>query len=277
MRFYGRASYALECVALKQITFLHSEKLNDPFDPVLDYVTDFDDDYRALLTYVQKYRPKQLGRLRERLPEPQWEDVVKSWATLANELREEMFIFSACAVLEERHPRDNLYMWSHYGNGHRGISIEFDTTVLSKSLTKKDGPNNETPWWKMDYTEKIPKIKCRDIVESVLRATPDTSKLEAYGPQLTEIINQRLHAKGKIWKRENEWRLVQQNSGTKMKFYRHDLPDNAITAVYLGYRASEKEQTRNDFVYETQRNFPNASVFRAKVRKDEYALDFEPL
>lgn len=277
MRFYGRASYALECVALKQITFLHSEKLNDPFDPVLDYVTDFDDDYRALLTYVQKYRPKQLGCFKKRLPRPQWEDVVKNWATLANELREEMFIFSACAVLEGKHPRDNLYMWGHYGNGHRGVAIEFDATALGESLIEQPAPDSQSPWWEMNYTKKIPKIKCEDVVEFVLNATPGTNNLGSYGPQLTEVILQRLRAKGTIWKRENEWRLVQKNSGTRMKFYRHALPDNAITAVYLGCRASEKEQIRNDFVYETQRNFPNASVFWAKGRKDEYALDFEPL
>ncbi len=33
MRFYGNVQYALECIALKQITFLHIDKLNDPFDP----------------------------------------------------------------------------------------------------------------------------------------------------------------------------------------------------------------------------------------------------
>jgi len=36
IRFYGNTDYAIECIALKQITFVHIEKLNDPFDPVLD-------------------------------------------------------------------------------------------------------------------------------------------------------------------------------------------------------------------------------------------------
>ena len=48
IRFYGNTDYALECIALKQITFLHVDKLNDPFDPVLDYITDFNNNYSAL-------------------------------------------------------------------------------------------------------------------------------------------------------------------------------------------------------------------------------------
>lgn len=31
IRFYGNIQYALECIGFKQITFLHIDKLNDPF------------------------------------------------------------------------------------------------------------------------------------------------------------------------------------------------------------------------------------------------------
>ncbi len=277
LRFYGKTDFALECIALKQITFLHVEKLNDPFDPVLDYVTDFNDNYASLLSHVQEHHPAQLAFFKDRLPEQNWKEIVVDWSKQASEILETIFVFSTCGVIEGNHPRDNLYMWGHYGNGHRGIAIEFNAIVLGESLMKQDAPNSQSPWWKMDYNQEIPKIKCEDIIEFVMNAKPDTNNLESYGPKLTQVILQRLHAKGEVWERENEWRLVLKNDETKLKFCRHDLPDNAITAVYLGCCAAEQEQVRNDFVYETQRNFPSASIFWPKVRKGEYALDFEKI
>lgn len=277
IRFYGNADYALECIALKQITFLHLEKLNDPFDPVLDNVTDFNDNYESLLSYVQKHHPTQLAFFKERLPEQNWKKYVTVWSKQANEMRSTMFVFSTCEVKEGNHPRGNLYMWGHYGNGHRGVAIEFNTTVLAESLMKLDAPNSETPWWKMKYKNGVPRIKCEDIIEFVLNAQPNTNNLETYGPKLSFVIRQRLHSKSEVWKNENEWQLVWRNDETKLRIHRHDLPSNAITAVYLGCRAAEQEQIQNNFIDETQRYFPGASIFRAKMRKGEYALDFEKI
>lgn len=277
IRFYGKIDYALECISLKQITFLHLDKLNDPFDMVLENVTDFVDDYASLLACVQKHHSTQVTFFRERLPEQNWKEYVAEWSKEARDLRETMFVFSTCEVLEGNHPCDNLYMWGHYGNGHRGVAIEFNATALGESLMKQDAPDSQSPWWKMDYNQEIPKIKCEDIIEFLMNANPDTNNLESYGPKLSDVIRQRLHSKGKIWERENEWRLVFKNDETKLKFIRYDLPDNVIKAVYLGCRAAEQEQVQNDFVCETQRNFPSASVFLVKMRKGEYALDFEKI
>jgi hypothetical protein len=274
IRFYGKPEYALECIALKQITFLHLEKLNDPFDPVLDNITDFNGNYASLLSHVQEHHTAQLALFKEKLPEQNWEKVVGGWLTMANKMREMMFIFSTCEVIEGNHPRDNLYMWGHYGNGHRGVAIEFDTTVLAESLRAQDAPDGDPPWCGMDYKEEIPKIKCEDIYEEVMNPNSNPNNLKS---PLACCILQKMHSKGKVWERENEWRLIRVNDETKLKIYRDDIPDNAITAVYLGCRAAEQEQVCNDFVYEIKRNFPNASVFRAKMSKGEYALYFDKI
>lgn len=264
IRFYGDINYALECIALKQITFIHIEKLNDPFDPVLDYVTDFNDDYASLLAYVQDNHSEQLTFFKERLPEQNWKETVATWSKSATERRAKLFVFSTCEVREGNHPCDNLYMWGHYGNGHRGVAIEFNPAVFKDS------------WWKMEYKKEIPSIKCEDIFEFVTNANPELNDLESYGSKLFCVIQKSLCSKGEVWKSENEWRLVCENE-TKLKILRYDLPKNAITAVYLGCRAAEQEQVRNDFIYETQHHFPNAGVFRSNMRRGEYALEFEKI
>lgn len=275
IRFYGHTDYALECIALKQITFVHLDKLNDPFDPVIDNLTDFNDNYESLLSYIQQHHPTQLASFKAKLPEQNWKTCLDSWATRANKMRASMFVFSTCGVIEGNHPRDNLYMWGHYGNGHRGIAIEFNTTALAKSLIKQNDIDSEPPWWKIEYPNKLPKIKCEDILEFVLAVKPDSSNLEIDGLKLSRVIQQRFSSKSEIWVNENEWRLVWDNDETKLRIHRYDLPNNAITAIYLGCRVTEQQQ--NDFIHETQRNFPSASIFCANMRKGEYALDFEKI
>ena len=277
IRFYGNTDFALECIALKQITLVHAEKLNDPFDPAMDFVTDFDNDYSALLSHVHKYHFSQLEFFEERLSEESWKNTVADWSNLARETRAKMFVFSTCAVREGSHPRDNLYMWGHYGNGHRGVAIEFNTTDLVKLVIDHDAKNGDFPWWKMNYKKEIPRIKCEDIIEFVLNAKPSSDNFEDFGPKLKTAIDQKLRSKGEVWKSEDEWRLVHGNDETKLKIHRYDIPSSAITAVYLGCRAAEQEQLRNAFIYETQRHCPNVNVFRANMRSGEYALDFEKI
>ena len=264
IRFYGNTDYALECIALKQITFLHVDKLNDPFDPVLDYITDFNNNYSALLSHVRKYHPSQFEPFKKRLPKQAWKKTVAGWSNLASSLRSSMFVFSTCAVREGNHPRDNLYMWSHYGNGHRGVAIEFNTAVLTDLFEKQDDPNVKSPWWKMEYVKEIPKIDCEAIFEFVINAREKDDDLLTIGSMLYSIIAYRVSSKGKVWRSEDEWRLVSRINNTKLKIYRYNIPKEAITAVYLGCRAAEQEQLRNDFVYETQHHNPNANIFCAR-------------
>ncbi len=271
LRFYGNIDYALECIALKEITFIHVDKLNDPFDPVLDYFTDFDGDYGYLLKWVEENYPSQFDSFRGELSKQTLKDYLDGLLEKAKERRSNMFLFSTCAVNEEKHPRDNLYMWGHYGNGHRGIAIEFNSSSLIKLMKKENLKISEIEWWKMDYTNKLPKINCESIFEYIMSPQEDS--------KLFEITDKILRSKSKVWELEGEYRLVQFNNETKLKKYIYGLPDNAINAVYLGCRIpeSESEEVVNDFVCETQRNFPNASVFMVKMRPGEFALDFNKI
>lgn len=279
MHFYGNADYALECIALKQITLLHVEKLNDPFDPVPDCTIDYKNDYAALLTDVRKRHPLQFESFKEKLPQQIWNKTVTDLSKTASEIRAGMFVFSTCAVRERNHPKNNLYMWGHYGNGHRGVAIEFNTTAFVESVKEQDDSNTEPIWWKMEYPKEIPKINCEDIFELVMSRPPNADNLRYSAPRINEKFRKIYSFKGKVWKSENEYRLVfiSIKDGTGLKILRDDISNSAITAVYLGCRAAEQEQLRNDFIYETQRNFPNANVFLAKKKPGEYTLDFDQI
>ena len=68
----------LECVALKQITFLHVDKLNDPFDPYFFFETDFNEDYQEILGFIQKNYANNLVEFKQTLPRENWKRAVRS-------------------------------------------------------------------------------------------------------------------------------------------------------------------------------------------------------
>lgn len=171
LRFYGNTDYALGCIGFKEITFLHQEKLNDPFDPNLVFSTDFNESYEELIAFVEKNHPKDIQKFRENLPEQNWNNLIKKIRLKLNNFRNGTFLFSTIAVEEGNHPKDNLYMWGHYGNGHRGIAIEFETDLLEKSVREENRRlgNRETDiddiWSEVHYpdTDNSPVITGESI------------------------------------------------------------------------------------------------------------------
>jgi len=169
IHFYGNLKYALECIALKQITLVRTDKLNDPFDPNFFFETDFNHDYQVLINHVQQHHEKNLEQLKLILPKENWRSFINGIEEeYFKNLRNSTFIFSTCEVSEDKHPKDNLYMWSHYGDGHRGVAIEFDTALLTKTVLEDQerlhGENLE-PWFEINYQDDVPKITCEHIFQ----------------------------------------------------------------------------------------------------------------
>lgn len=261
---------------------MHIDKLNDPFDPYLSFETDFSADYQTLIEYVQQYHEKDIHKFKDIFPKQNWDGFIKEWEIHSNNFRNSLFIFSTSAIIEENHPKDNLYMWSHYGNGLRGVAIEFDTALLSKAVLERykmlggqEVGINEI-FSKINYLNKIPKITCENISNFVINDTPITNENAWMKTQLANILMKRFSSKSIGWKIENEWRIMWHNDETRLKVQRVDMIDHTITALYLGlsYRLVDCQMC-DDLILETKRNFPRAKIFKAIKGKRKSVLDFE--
>jgi hypothetical protein len=267
MRFYGNVQYALEPIAFKQITFLHIDKLNDPFDPYYYFETE---DYQEIINYIQQHHANKLIDFKQILPKENWERAVKQIKEYLDWSSNNTFVLSTIEINEDKNPKDDLYMWSHYGNGHRGAAIEFDTTLLAKAVLEQMKKQHDTTndindvWSKIDYKKEPPKITCEQIVHYVMDL--DKTKLE-------EVMVQRFSSKSVVWETEQEWRLMWRNDETRIKILKLDLMDDTIYAAYLGCRIADN--IKDDFIFETKRHFPKAKIFKARKAKGKFALDFE--
>ena len=270
VRFYGKGEYALDLLAKKRVAFIHISQMNDPFDPYLFFETDFGEKYDLLLDYVSKRHPDDLAGFKAVCPVEHWEESLQKIVSYMKCMEDSTFMLSTSAPLDNCLPRDNLYMWGHYGNGHRGVAVEFNTKDLSAfALDKKQTiSESENGWLKVSYDNKLKPIDRRAIYEFYMMAD-DAARLRS---NLINYFNAFLMTKSTVWRSENEWRLLWRNDETDLKYHYADIGDGAIRAVYIGLRSSDA--LKNEVVSIASKNFPNAHIFKAKKLFGAFGLEF---
>jgi len=269
MRFYGNLDYAAEPVGFKEITFLHVDKLNDPFDPYFFFATDFNEDHSALMKHVQQNHKSEFTKFKKLFPQSEWPVTIAKIDEHLKSALKSTFVFSASEIKENEHPKDNLYLWSHYADGHRGAAIEFDAALLGSALKKeyeRHGEKKLDPWIKIKYCDKVPQITAESIYQYYIKNNEHP---------LSDGLKRIFSTKREMWRIENEWRLVWRNDHIKRKTQRLKLIDNSVAALYLGYRIPE--EARESLISDAKYNFPDVKLFAGKMAKGKFALEFDEL
>lgn len=282
-RFYGTVDHAIDVIEKRQIAFVHVSKLNDPFDPYCFFETDFGDAYQNVLAYVKKSHPRDLQWFRTLVTPQSWGQTVKSLKRHLQMVRETSFVLSTSAAHSGLHPKDNLYMWGHYANGHRGVAIEFDMQALTSAVLMHHEAKNGKPlkesnvWAKIEYTKMFSPITAEHVYEFMKQemelskrkvAVRQPTQLDKYYSRMTII-------KSDVWQNENEWRLLWRNTEIEEKVYKCPIGEDAIVSTFLGLALSSEEERK--LITAAKQNFPAASIRRAHKRHGELALEFHQL
>jgi hypothetical protein len=162
-RFYGSTQFALDVISNKKIAFVHISLLNDPFDPYCFFETDFGDSYQNLIAYVKKSHPQDLRWFMAHVTPQGWGQAVRDLKKYLDKERSTGFILSTSAASSVLHPKDSLYMWGHYANGHRGLAIEFDTQALASAVRKNHEVENGKPSEESDVVITHPHFRRADL------------------------------------------------------------------------------------------------------------------
>ena len=249
LRFYGNIDYALDTIGAQEITLVHASLLNDPIDPYFFFETDFGDDHSALVDYVRAKHSNDFGWFLNEMTAEWWKTAVPKLRAYFLKLKESLYIFSTSAVYNKSHPRDNLYMWGHYANGHRGVAIEFNTIEVGKQhveeYNKQRGDNLQAKdaWQAIDYEERLPLLTCAmlfDFAKAEHNKDPRPTSLDGF----YSIISQ---TKSLDWQNENEWRILWRRIDTARKTIRVQIDAKAIERVYIGMNASTGAQESPHF------------------------------
>jgi hypothetical protein len=134
-----------------------------------------------------------------------------------------------------------VLMWSHYADNHKGVCLRFDAWH---------------PWFQEGAPRQVLYRDERPALNVLV------SKELGFGDALA--------TKAKFWEYEREWRFIQTGGRRACAF-----PPEALEAIYLGCKASTATE-RTVFEWIEQRGRP-LEVFRARVARDTFALEFEKI
>jgi hypothetical protein len=135
---------------------------------------------------------------------------------------------------------NEMLLWPHYSNGHKGYCLEFDFGKLKEYLDKIG--NFEQVRYKPNYP--------------ILRfATPDP----------LENLKAILYTKSKSWEYEEEWRLVIVDESVTTL-----IPANCITAIYLGNRIAAPRY--DDFLGIFEEAHDKFKIYKMELDKNKYDI-----
>jgi hypothetical protein len=169
--------------------------------------------------------------------------------------------------MAEQH--NNRLMWAHYSDSHKGFSIEYDVTDTHKYYEK----NNPFGFLKLVYAENP--LNIPDYLFSL--DFYDSGKLKKIGTNL-ELMT----TKDKVWKYENEWRIIESNAisedapkGKRLIISNIKLK---IKAIYLGAATHNLNPTEQILLNEliSIANTRGIALYQMETEHNKYELIAKP-
>lgn len=156
-------------------------------------------------------------------------------------------IFSLCEQ------PDNLLMWAHYSDCHKGFCIEFDAQKLAKICENYIMVGDLILVKRVNYLRNYPLI--------------NPYKHEIDDPTFIECIT----TKSLDWSYEKEWRLIY----TKHPDESLEFPPNIITSIYFGVNSP----TKTIGVVKEQFSDRNCTpkFYKARLNHREFGITFEKM
>lgn len=156
--------------------------------------------------------------------------------------------------------RNNLLMWSHYADSHRGFVMGFDD---ENPFFHQETPRTMSPLMQVQYSSKRPVVP----------------RFEELPESLHEIV---FLTKGDQWSYEEELRMFakpqaanyvqRDNRGFEIYFF--DLPPEIFTEIILGHWMSQREKA--EIVTLAKEKYPQIEVYETRLNETDFDLDIVP-
>lgn len=156
--------------------------------------------------------------------------------------------------------KDNLLMWSHYADSHKGFCIKFDAS-------------NE--FFNRKRSEKDEFYHLRKVV--YLEKRPNKMLTNMSGVDLL------LH-KSNVWAYEEEWRFCgvlkdadQIIESKPLNIHLFKFPEKSVKEIILGVNSSKKLEQELRLILAEKSELSHVKLSKAKISEEQYSLEFYEL
>ncbi len=161
---------------------------------------------------------------------------------------------------------DNVLMWSHYANSHKGFVLEFNSEHEFFDQRKND----------RDQARVLRKVIYKNERPEIILYDPSYSESEFINYFIENIIL----TKHEKWSYENEWRMAHMLKAAAKNFnisgediYLFHFPVDAITSITFGSRMSDEMKKSIIRLVENDNEMNAISFFQADLDMKNYKVN----
>lgn len=196
-----------------ELYFARIDQFNDPFDCKFDYsfyanVGEVKEYSRSVLRW--KYPSWNRHQREKWIAEHRKMFTKKDFKFVENLEREKVDMLSEIGIYSLSRVPDDILMWSHYANCHRGFCLKFFDDPKDRFIARRQ---------EIFYSDEYPivnPIKDNDLVR----------------------FTKALLTKAKHWEYEKEWRILDYKNGPGVKRF----PPHLLVGVIFGCRMTREHQ-----------------------------------
>jgi hypothetical protein len=163
--------------------------------------------------------------------------------------------FATCKVLCLSANNDNLLMWSHYANEHRGVVFQMSC------LEKPDSSWSVAR--EIKYSKKMPRFVDQQEIRQLICGQAE--------PRREEIVERTVLTKSIDWSYEQEWRVYIYSQQEGFEFLPFEPQE--LSAVYFGCRISDPDRAEISALAKTIN--PTIELFVARKSDREFKFEFD--
>lgn len=167
----------------------------------------------------------------------------------------EKFYYDRIFCLSEKN--DNLLMWAHYSDNHKGAVIKLKCLTGDYALQAAQ---------KVNYSYDMPKLTVEEI-------TKDHFSYEPF--VINKIIKEMLLTKSIDWEHENEWRVILLKLDPNAEFDLRGISAEEIEAIYLGCKMSDENKRK--IITIIKEKLQHVKVYKAMKNDFQFKIDFVEL
>lgn len=248
--------YHKSIILENKIFFSSARKFNDPFDSTVPLRYDLGNEEQIFALYIEHIK-------RDR---PDFtEDEVKKVAQHElrnNDIRDPEriqyninvqrdFAATKFGIFSVSTKMDNILLWSHYSNIHKGICIRFNCKKFQEFIETDCVKNGFIIYWNnVDYQNEYPTLNPFDF-----------DNIESYTKSLL--------IKSDDWKYESELRFILFDFPDKPII----MPDGIIDQIILGCKISKENE--NELIQIAKKK--NIELVQAVLKQNSFGLDFNKI
>jgi hypothetical protein len=224
-----------------EIYFSSARDFNDPFDCRPCLKADLTDkQIRRYSSYLVNKKLADQSRVDRRKKELEIRKLMKHQREREQLYFQQMYGYGLYCLSEDF---DNIWMWSHYADNHRGFCLEFSSSEPQSSPFPVS--------WPITYQGDRP------IVDTTVTADNIDTDL---------IVRRGLLTKSLDWAYEREWRALKERGTGPMV-----LPEGLLSAVILGARM--KPEDREQLLSWARQHPTPLEIREARVSREHFCLD----